>query len=381
MDGGCGRRSLCLRSRSGSSGEPAQLESESAGSSIGCGARVRLRGINYDTGIAPFRDRVSRPSFDPDQVRREIAVIARDLHCNAIRITGADPGRIARAAEVALAEGLETWFAPFPCNMTAHELVPFFAAAARAAELLRRRSPRVVFVTGCETTVFNSGFVPGDDQLERMRTIMNPAGLVGKGVSLDELVRRFDASMADNLAAVRASFRGPVTYASGPWEPVDWSRFDIVGVDLYRDAGNREAYAAEARAFLAHGRPVVVTEAGCCTYRGAQDRGAMGWAIVDRDARPPRLREAVVRDEQVQADYLIDVLRILDGTGIDGAFWFTFAGFDYPHSADPQRDLDCASYGVVKMLESGSGQSYPGLPWEPKRVFRAMAECYADTAP
>ena len=245
--------------------------------------------------------------------------------------------------------------------------------------MLRRQVPGVVFVMGCETTVFNSGFVPGDDQMERMRTIMDPAGLVGNGVSLDELVRRFEASMADNLAAVRAAFGGPVTYASGPWEPVDWSGFDIVGVDLYRDAANRNTYAQQLAAYFATGRPVVVTEFGCCAYRGAPDRGAMGWAIVDRDARPPRLRESVVRDEQVQADELRDLVRILDRAGVDGAFWFTFAGFEYPHSEDPWYDLDCASFGVVKMLDGG-GRAYPGLPWEPKRAFHALAECYAAPA-
>ena len=57
---------------------------------------------------------------------------------------------------------------------------------------------------------------------------------------------------------------------------------------------------------------MAVTEFGCCTYRGAQDRGALGWTIVDRKAQPPRLTEDVVRDEQVQADELVDVLTMLD---------------------------------------------------------------------
>jgi len=35
---------------------------------------------------------------------------------------------------------------------------------------------------------------------------------------------------------------------------------------------------------------------------------------------------------------------------MDGAFWFTFAGFGYPHHTDPRYDLDCASFGVVKIL-------------------------------
>ena len=342
---------------------------------------MHRKGINYDTGFAPMGDRLSRRTFDPEQVRREIAIIAHDLQCTAIRISGRDPVRIARAAEYALAEGLEVWFSPFPCNLTPTELVTYFAESARIAGDLRRRWPQLVLVMGCEMTLFNRGFVPGDDYSERMRAIMNPAALAAQGVTVESLINNFQSFMAEALAAVRASFSGPVSYASGPWEPVDWRGFDIIGVDLYRDAGNRDTYAHDLRAYFAHGLPVVVTEFGCCTYQGAQDRGAMGWAIVDRNAQPPRLTEAVIRDEQVQADYLVDVLRILDAEGVDGAFWFTFAGFENPHRADPATDLDCASFGVVKMLEEGGGaRAYPGMPWEPKRSFRALSECYGSRA-
>ncbi len=338
---------------------------------------MRLKGINYDTGFTRTGARPSRESFDPAQVRREIAIIARDLHCTAVRISGRDPARIALAAGYALDEGLEVWFAPFPCDMTADELVPYFAASAQAAEALRARSPRVVFVLGCEMSLFNSGFVPGATYLERIQAMMNPALLAGLSVSPDELERRFNAFLGRAVGAVRGRFTGPVTYASGSWEPVDWSRFDIVGVDHYRDAGNHDAYREQVRAYFAHKRPVAVTEFGCCTYRGAQDRGAMGWAIVDRAAQPPRLTESVVRDEQAQADYLVELLDILDTEGVDGAFWFTFASYGYPHHAEPSHDLDCASFGVVKMLDGATGTAYPDMPWEPKRSFYALAEYYA----
>jgi hypothetical protein len=67
----------------------------------------------------------------------------------------------------------------------------------------------------------------------------------------------------------------------------------------------------------------------------------------------------------------------LQAEGVDGAFWFTFAGYNYPHTADPRRDLDRASYGVAKVLEGASGLRYPNLPWEPKLAFDALAERYA----
>src|SRR5690348_5832094 len=45
---------------------------------------MRRKGINYDTGFTRFGDRLSREAFVPAQVRREMAVIARDLHCTAV---------------------------------------------------------------------------------------------------------------------------------------------------------------------------------------------------------------------------------------------------------------------------------------------------------
>src|SRR5437660_4086438 len=266
---------------------------------------MHRKGINYDTGIIPFGNLLSRESFDPRQVCREMEIIARDLHCTAVRISGRDPHRIAQAAEYALGEGLEVWFAPFPCNLTADELVPSFVESARLAENLRRHFSRVVFVLGCEMSLFNTGFIPGAQYLERLQTLMNPALLANVSVSPEELEQRFNAFLGEAVAAVRKHFLGPITYASGTWENVDWNLFDIVSIDHYRDAGNRSIYREQLRPYFLHQRPVVVTEFGCCTYRGAQDRGAMGWAIVDRKVHPPRLTEQVERCEQEQVDYLV----------------------------------------------------------------------------
>jgi hypothetical protein len=44
------------------------------------------------------------------------------------------------------------------------------------------------------------------------------------------------------------------------------------------------------------------------------------------------------------------------------------------HDPDPRRDLDIASYGVVKMLPGGLGTGYNGLGWEPKLAFSALAQ-------
>jgi hypothetical protein len=169
-------------------------------------------------------------------------------------------------------------------------------------------------------------------------------------------------------AEVRAVFQGRVSYASAPLERVDWSPFDIVGVDTYRGRRNRDDFGERLRRHFAHGKPVVATEVGCCAYRGAEQRGAMAWAIIDRDDPdgPDRLAGTFVRDEELQAAEVLDLLGILDAAGAAGAFVFTFAAPALPHRDDPARDLDLASYGVVRCYDDGH--------WEPKRLFHALAD-------
>ena len=79
--------------------------------------------------------------------------------------------------------------------------------------------------------------------------------------------------------AARKSFRGPLTYFSLPFEAVDWKPFDFVGVDHYRDAQNKDSYGGMISKYNAFGKPVVVGEFGCCTFRGADLLGANGFMI------------------------------------------------------------------------------------------------------
>lgn len=121
---------------------------------------MRGKGINYDTGFAPVSE-LSRNSFEPAVVREELRVIAEELHCTAVRISGADPERIELAAGFAAGYGLEVWFAPFPCNLTEDQLLPHFADCARRAERIRSLGAEVVLVLGCELSLFAAGFLPG----------------------------------------------------------------------------------------------------------------------------------------------------------------------------------------------------------------------------
>jgi hypothetical protein len=338
---------------------------------------MRGKGICYDTGF--FNRGVStHEPFDPEVVARELRVIGGDLHCNAVRITGGDLERLKTAASSAAAAGLEVWLSPFTTDLTADELLEFLAGCAEHAERLRRRGAEVVLLTGSELTVGNKGIVPGQTFEERagVLTPSNPA--------IGELLAAVPARVNDLLGravrVVRERFGGKVSYASLPFERVDWAPFDVVSTDAgYRSIETADRYAEGVRALVAQGKPVAVTEFGCCTYKGAADRGARGADIVEWDpatVTPVRLDGDYARDEDEQATYLREVLDVLAAEGVDSAFVYTFARYDLPHRRDPRLDLDMASAGVVKVLEGRHGHTYPDMAWEPKAAFTALADCY-----
>ncbi len=332
---------------------------------------MRGKGINYDTGFSPG-GRISREDFDAGVVRREMQVIASELRCTAVRISGGEPERLSLAGELAAAAGLEVWFSPFPCELAAEQLAPLFADCADRAEHLRRTGARVVLVTGCELTLFAAGFLPGGNVYQRIAGLQSPGPELY--AAFGAMAARLNGFLAETAAAARERFAGQLTYASGMWEPVDWQPFDIVATDAYRDATNAERFRAELHKQAVPGKPLVVTEFGCCGYAGAADRGGTGWAIIEADAGPPRLDGDYVRDEAEQVRYLQELHSIFGAEGVDLAFWFTFAGYGMVHRpGQPRLDLDLASYGVVKMLEAGPPAGHQGLGWEPKAAFAALA--------
>jgi hypothetical protein len=317
---------------------------------------MRARGINYDTGFAPA-GQLSRPDWDPAQVERDIQVIASELHCTAVRISGADPERLSTAARLAAAAGLEVWFAPFPCELSQDDTRAMLLDCADRAERLRQAGAEVVFVAGCELSLFGAGFMPGETFAERI-TAFGQVDLGGVQAQLSEYL----AAVAKDA---RKRFGGKITYAAGPWEELDWSAFDIVSVDGYRDAQNHDAFPFWIRRHFRHGKPVAITEFGCCTYRGASDRGGMGWAIIDRDTDPLRLDGDYIRDEDEQVRYLTELHAIFDAEGVDSAFWFTFAGYRLVHRDEPRTDLDMASSRCSMKTAPGGGRrrsSAPSLP-------------------
>jgi hypothetical protein len=307
-------------------------------------------GINYDVGFLPGDDN-SRKTFDAGTVARDMRVIAGDLHCQVVRISGADPERLTVAAEQAAAAGLEIWLTPFPVDLTQEEMLGVFTEAAERAESVRRAGAEIVLVTGCELTAFGKGFIEGEgyrDRLDAMTT-----GDVTWWTTLMQVMPRFNGYLAEVAETVRPRFGGRLSYASGPWEPVDWTPFDVAGIDAYRASYNAHDFTDELRAHFKHGKPVAVTEFGTCPYTGAGDRGGSAW-VVPEDAVP---------DEGEQVRYFTELMDIFEQEGVDTALWFTFAAYNRP------GDAGIGSYGVVTMLDD--------TRWEAREVFRAMAARYS----
>ena len=339
---------------------------------------VEIKGVTYDVGRPTVDGGYTRPVLSDGVAARELAVIAKDLHCNAVRITGDNLSRIATAAELAAGLRMAAWLSPSLDDATPEQHLGQLEQTASVAGELQAAGADVVVVVGCELSVFMEGFIPGASASERLAILADPNYWMAEGAAEAgaEMMRRFDTHLANAAKTVRSTFRGPITYAAGLWEQVDWHAFDYVGLDAYRDAGNRTNFADVLRAQASTHGPLVVTEFGCCTYRGAADRGAMGWAAVDRSASPPRLREGIIRDEKAQADELVALLEIFEAIRASGAFVFTFVAPNYPSNIDPGYDLDTASFSLVRTWPDGISRAPFDLPLEPKESFAAVADLY-----
>jgi hypothetical protein len=388
---------------------------------------LNRKGVCYDVGRV-LEGTLQRPNFDRDVIHRELEIIKNDLHCNAVRIQGFDLDRLKIASEDALKQGLEVWFSPEMFEKSQEETYEYLLKAADIAESLREKYPRIVFSLGSELTLFMQGILEGKNLMERMSS---PS--FREDIMTGKLAGPLNTFLAKANRAVREAFNANVTYFSVPGiERVDWSQFDFVGMDLYRNSGMQDMYDRMLKLSFSYGKPVVIGEFGCCTYQGAEKLGAMGWAIAfgmmadylgpkvrlpesfsDYLKIPARIDGHYVRDEGLQAREIIDQLSLLDHSGVEGAFVFTFVSPLSHHNDDPRFDSDLPSYSLVKsyaeregleevihqIAKQGKellgveisqdalakfatnvgkhGKTYPDMTWEPKESFRAVAKYYA----
>jgi len=389
---------------------------------------LNRKGVCYDVGRVMLGGNW-RPKFDPKIVHRELGIIRDDLHCNAVRVCGLDIDRLMAASEDALSLGLEVWLSPEMWDRSQDETIEYIARAAERAERLRRRWPgKLALSVGTELTLFSQGMIEGKNVFDR---ISRPS--FSNEIAAGKYNAPLNAYLSNLSEAARKSFRGQLTYFSLPFEAVDWKPFDFFGVDHYRDAQNKDYYGRMIGKYKASGKPVIIGEFGCCTFRGADLLGGSGFMItfgmiegllgpnqklpqtfLDMAHIPPRADGHYIRDEALQARELVDQLGVLDVAGVEGAFVQTFVVPNSPYHPDPRYDADMANFSLVKsfpeaeteeefrrqtirgakemmgldldphVLDGFSGPTgehgvtYPDMPWEPKESFRAVADYYAN---
>ena len=348
----------------------------------------KYRGVVYDVGLNFSGDATKIKPFDPALAEHDIRVIANDLHANAVRIEGEDIGRLVAATRAAHAVGLSVFFNPWKMNVSSEEVVPYMAEAAAAAEKLRMDGVDIVFVAGCEYTLFNRGVYPGDSIRERIDHLI--AGQAKAQASPSDArsepsdpfpkeTAQLNKILKSIVDVIRPSFRGPVSYAAGMWERVDWSIFDIVGLDHYRAGETDEAYIAALAPYQRLGKPVVVMEVGSCAYVGAAKVGAGGFLILE--GRNPdgtgKWKDGVVptRSEKEQADYVEQQVTTLSNAGMTGVFVYVFAQEEMT-AGEGAMDFDMAGFSLVKTFPEDDPRSKQMPPWAPKQSFYRLSSLF-----
>lgn len=344
---------------------------------------MKYRGVVYDVGLQYNPGQYSVETFNPALVKYDMGVISKDLHANAVRIEGEDISRLVEASEIAHDAGLKVFFNPWWMNADIDDVVPYMAEAASAAEKLRRKGVDVTFVAGCEFTLFNKGIFNGNSVNERLASMMEIGNMEKsrQEEEADKLTRRLNNALGNIVTEVRKNFNGPVTYSSGTWEPVDWTIFDIVGVDLYRDTQTDEEYVNMAKKYMEHNKPVWVMEVGCCTYVGAARLGGGGFTVcqgVDDQGNGIYVGGAApIRSEKEQADYDEQQIRLLSKSGIEGMFIFEFS-FPIAPYRENGHDADLTAYPIVKSFPVDDPRSRQMPPWEPKEAFYRVGAVYGE---
>lgn len=327
---------------------------------------LTFRGVGYevtDGGTAAT-------GWNAARMRTDMHAIRNRLHAGSVSVFGDGVERLTATATEAAERGLHVWLQPRFGDQPEQEILQHLAETGLQAEALRRQGARINLSVGCEFVLFVPGIVPGADALERI------ANLLSGNFDPEKMQRRLHAFIQKAAATGRSVFRGRMSYAAAQDDEVDWNLFDIVSIDYYSYFRRRADYVRELRKYQRWGKPVTIAEFGCCTYAGAPQAGGMGWDVVDYSKNPEEIRGNLVRSEETQAAYLLDLLEIFESMGLYSATVYDFATPDAPHRADPKYDLDMASYSIVKAIEDPGGSWH----WEPKAAFHALSRHFRAAA-
>lgn len=325
---------------------------------------LTYRGVNYDTGTdyRPLSTgTLSRRHWNTRLMRSEIRAIKRELHCNSLGVHGTDIDRLVETSTTALDEGLHLWLQPRLFDHPQHEILDHLAETARRAERLRKEYGRINLNVGVEFSIFAPGMIPGDNFLERAESLQQPE-------LAPALYDKLNTFLGQTLSVARSYFNGAITYSSGPWEDVDWSDFDLIGLDYYYPPSfDRAAHVANLRRFRGWNKPIAIVEFGMTTS------GASPFIVDWSQSIPQITGPPPANDEQAQADHLIQLLDIFEAENLHAALVFEFIETEYPYSPYPRFDLDRASYGIAKVMRRDYEDPVSPYRWHPKPAFHALA--------
>ncbi|MET8446862.1 abortive phage infection protein [Streptomyces sp. NPDC005209] len=311
-------------------------------------------------------------AFSLARMREDIRVIRDELHAGAVSVTGDGVERLAATAAEAAERGMHVWLQPTLGDVPERDILEHLAETGRFAERLRRQGASVDFSVGCEFVLFVPGIVPGDTALERVRNLLSGQ------VDYERMQRLLDRFTAKAARVGRSVFHGAVSYAAAQDDKVDWTLFDVMGINYYSYFRHRADYVRELRGFLRRGKPLAITEFGTCTYVGAPEAGGMGWDVVDHDKHPEEIKGHLVRSERTQAGYVGELVDVFSSLELHAAMAFEFVTPDAPHRPDdPRHDLDMASYSLTKTIKDRPDDPASDWHWEPKEAFHTLASRYA----
>lgn len=359
-------------------GSPKQQTSGS-NEAIKSDSRLKVKGICYDIGTRYAPNFITRQEINSAIMKRELNIIKNKLNCNAVRIYGEDIRKLVECSKIALSYGLQVWFSPRLINGSEYGTLDYVKNCAAEAEKLRRVNRNVIFIIGNELTLDMEGLVPGNTYQERGSNLFSNVVInkIKNIFSDDTPNKRLNKFLRKIVNEVRLYFKGHITYAAGFWEDIGWDMFDIVGINHYLNMLNKITYRKNLRELQKFKKPIAVLEFGCGSYKGAEDKGGSSYDIVDWNKQKPEIKGNRIKDENVQADYILNLLSIFVQESVYAAFVYTFIETHYPaDDLNPKYDLDMASFNVIKVYTQGHPKSYLEGHIIPKKSFFDIAEFY-----
>ena len=340
---------------------------------------LSMYGVVYDVGLMFGGKNLSVSNFRKEQVAYDMSIIKHVLNCNTVRIEGEDLDRLSIATKEAHKQGLKVLFNPWKMEADSATTVDYMIRASKVAEKLRLKGADLIFVTGCEYTLFNRGVFPGDTFDERIARLMKLGSMPNPMEEIQAKGKKLNQILQAMVSKVKENYHGKIVYSSGAWEMVDWKNFDYVGVDYYHNNESDEQYVEGLNRYKSIGKPVIVMEMGCCAYQGAAERGGNGFSVFKGvDSNGNGIYEGgkkPVRDESVQADYISKNIDLLQKAGASGTMVYVFSYPIYPYSKTGV-DYDMTSYALVKSFPSTDARNKKIPSWEPKEAFYRVGEIF-----